>query len=417
MYFFSIQRVVAPKEWARGLAKRRRRVGVGKLATVRNSTFRSISKSIMGVIAVVTLAAAISPVGAQAAVPRGQSPLQPAQHWINGDSIRLDGADRYETAVKVSEYEFGAPGVASKIVVASGENFPDALVAGPLASLLNAPLVLTRNAELPEIARRNIKWVFDGVADASPDVLLIGGAAAISDTVVDQIEAIHPNLDVMRLKGDTRVETALEVATQFELSQSVPNEVFIVNGLGFADALSASGPASDRGINYDLSPILLNDSTSSLNASLRAYLEARTDRINRIHLIGGYSVLAPSLSTEIYAIFTAQGKNPAIDQITGQNRYETSANVAEIFYGNKDPRSVGIANGEKFPDALVGGQDSGKAFMSNMQQAFVLVQPDAIPAPVQYFLELHKGTLTSAVIYGGTASVSEDVHLQLISYL
>lgn len=369
------------------------------------SNLTSITKGLL-VLVVLALAA-----------PQVTQAISAQHYWLNGDAIRLAGADRYETATKVSEYEFGAPASASKIVVASGENFPDALVAGPLASLLNAPLILTGSSGLPEVARQNIQWVFDGAADASPDVFLIGGKNALADSVVAELEAIHPNLDVMRLDGMNRVETALEVAVQFELSQSVPNEVFVVNGNGFADALSASGPASDRGVNFDLSPILLNDSVTTLNPSLRSYFEARTDRIARVHLIGGPAVLDSSLDSQIYDIFAAAGKNLNLDHIVGMNRYETSANVAQVFYGPKNPRSVGVASGEKFPDALVGGQDSGKAFMTNQVQPFVLVQKDGIPEPVRYFLEVYKDSIVSGVIYGGTASVSETVRQQLLGYL
>src|SRR3990167_3792622 len=64
------------------------------------------------------------------------------QYWTIGSAVRLAGQNRYETATKVSEFEYGAAGVASEIVVASGENFPDGIVAAPFAAFLDAPLVL-----------------------------------------------------------------------------------------------------------------------------------------------------------------------------------------------------------------------------------------------------------------------------------
>jgi hypothetical protein len=44
----------------------------------------------------------------------------------------IRGSDRYQTAIQVSQNGF-APGVEA-VVVATGENYPDALSAAPLAS-------------------------------------------------------------------------------------------------------------------------------------------------------------------------------------------------------------------------------------------------------------------------------------------
>ena len=53
----------------------------------------------------------------------------------------LRGIDRYETALAVSRHAF-TPGVGA-VVLATGEDFPDALSAAPLAAAYGGPVLLT----------------------------------------------------------------------------------------------------------------------------------------------------------------------------------------------------------------------------------------------------------------------------------
>jgi len=59
---------------------------------------------------------------------------------------RLWGSDRYRTAVAISNA--GWPSGASDIVLATGEDYPDALCAAPVAKILNAPILLTNTTTL-----------------------------------------------------------------------------------------------------------------------------------------------------------------------------------------------------------------------------------------------------------------------------
>ncbi len=61
------------------------------------------------------------------------------------ETTRIAGIDRYETAVKACRSAFPT---ASAVVVASGENFPDALAGAGLAGAYDAPLLLTRKGTL-----------------------------------------------------------------------------------------------------------------------------------------------------------------------------------------------------------------------------------------------------------------------------
>lgn len=68
--------------------------------------------------------------------------IQIAGKWedISAEIIRIAGASRYETSVKVANAFFGTP---SNAVVALATNFLDGLSGGALAYALDSPLLLT----------------------------------------------------------------------------------------------------------------------------------------------------------------------------------------------------------------------------------------------------------------------------------
>ncbi|MBW3536346.1 MAG: cell wall-binding repeat-containing protein [Actinobacteria bacterium] len=93
-----------------------------------------------------------------------------------GMTQRVHGTDRYATAVNVANTFFPS---ASRIVVASGSGFADALVSAPDAARQGAPLVLT--ASNPNswsygyVATQNRRWV---------SATVVGNAAAVPDAAI-----------------------------------------------------------------------------------------------------------------------------------------------------------------------------------------------------------------------------------------
>jgi len=95
--------------------------------------------------------------------------------------IRLGGSTRYSTARLVAEYGVSAYGMDPRgVVVASGQNYPDALAAGPLSWWTGTPVLLTPSTTLsPDVTR---------FIDAHrPRVLpgyVIGGPSSVSEPVM-----------------------------------------------------------------------------------------------------------------------------------------------------------------------------------------------------------------------------------------
>lgn len=90
-----------------------------------------------------------------------------------GNVVRISGANRYETCVKVSEQAF--PNGANTVWVVSGTDFPDALCVAPLA--VNGPILLTDPNRLPPEVAAEIRRL------KAKKVVIVGGLASVSNTV------------------------------------------------------------------------------------------------------------------------------------------------------------------------------------------------------------------------------------------
>jgi hypothetical protein len=127
--------------------------------------------------------------------------------------------------------------------LAHGRDFPDAVAAGQMAAYYGIPILLTgRSGPLHPDTRAELQRL------ESTQVLVLGGTAAIEDAVVEEVTDL--GLDVSRLAGLARVDTALaiaerfraELATDLEAGEPVPTSLAVAVNLRvrFNDVLSAS---------------------------------------------------------------------------------------------------------------------------------------------------------------------------------
>ena len=118
----------------------------------------------------------------------------------------------------------------SYIIVADGNNYPDALAGSYLAKVKNAPLILVdRSVASEEVIGGYIKKNLE----AKGTVYLLGG----KDVVTERFEKSLKGTNVKRLAGDTRYETNLEILNEAKASKE---DLLACTGEGFADSLSAS---------------------------------------------------------------------------------------------------------------------------------------------------------------------------------
>ena len=94
---------------------------------------------------------------------------------------RIGGEDRYETSAKLAKESYPE----SKLgVYATGEDFPDALIAGNYAGTKEAPVLLVKGDSLPEPIEKYTK------ESKIKKATIIGGVNAVSDKVFNLIKAI-----------------------------------------------------------------------------------------------------------------------------------------------------------------------------------------------------------------------------------
>jgi putative cell wall-binding protein len=284
---------------------------------------------------------------------------------------RISGETRYDTATNIANegWEDGA----SEIVLATGRDFPDALAAGPLAYNLNAPILLTTKDALPASV---IKFIQDkGVSK----VTIIGGTEAVSP----QVEGYLHNtlgLEIYRIAGINRFETAAKIAD--ELPESYEARAIVVNGRNYPDALSASSFAAQYGF-----PILLTEVNSlpAVTADRLSGKEATT-------VVGG----AQAVSEAVYSLL------PDPERISGEDRYQTSAKMAELLPGV----SSFVATGTNFADAL-----SGSALAALYGEPIVLTRPTGLSEEAKAYFNDYG--VVDYTILGGTSAVGSEVENEL----
>lgn len=233
--------------------------------------------------------------------------------------LRVYGDDRYETAAILAELASsdanGNPtnvgtaavnGTATTstplntAVLATGTDFPDALAAGPMAywgdNLPSAgngvpfPLLLTSSTSLhwaAKVALSDLKI---------KQVLVVGGPAAVSTTVTNQLHAL--GISVIRLYGATRTDTAVKVA-QFETAgvDGSGNNGLGYDGDGVALARADTFPDALAGgpwAGVHVSPLLLAPRPTALGPAAQSYLAALTaDKAGAVVALGGETAITP----------------------------------------------------------------------------------------------------------------------------
>lgn len=321
---------------------------------------------------------------------------------------RLAGDTRYQTMSSIIEegYVRADFSAAKTVIVATGDNYPDALAATAYAGLENAPIVLTKSGELSDVAKTEIATIA-GVTTSlvgngylykkGITVYVVGGPSAVSDGVCDSIKAISGVNGVERISGDNRLETALAI---YKKGSGWSDTAIIATGNGYADALSVAPFAYASN-----SPIFLVDATGKLDdADVAAIKDGGFDNII---IVGGTSVVSDDIVGQLGTT------SFSYKRLAGANRYQTSAKIASfavsqgvLTYGN-----MGIATGSNYADALAGSAlcgakggvlllvDSNDGGMNNVNS----VIKDAIAS----------GDARFGYIFGGDNAVSQDIETSI----
>lgn len=92
------------------------------------------------------------------------------------EAVRLAGKNRFETSVMIAD-EFFKEAKSAVVACGSGQNYPDGLCGGALASALNAPLLLTKNEDDQAAAYAKANGIHSGYVLGGSDKLVSDDAA------------------------------------------------------------------------------------------------------------------------------------------------------------------------------------------------------------------------------------------------
>ena len=200
---------------------------------------------------------------------------------------RLAGPDRYATAAAVAS-EVRAPG--GLAFIASGERFPDALAAGPVAAARRAPILLTPRDALPNPTLGVLAQL--GIGDA----VVVGGSNAVADAVLGGLPSPE------RVAGPDRFATAVALAEHGLAHGLTPDEVYLASGAGFADALAA-GPTAAAGEwgAQPRGPLLLLGQDTAASTTTLEWLRDHATLVERALLFGGSAAIDPAVEAAVVA--------------------------------------------------------------------------------------------------------------------
>ena len=296
---------------------------------------------------------------------------------------RFAGANRYETSYSIFKNNWS---YCNWIVIATGEDFPDALGATPLARYYNAPVILTEPKALSSEVENHIKKT------GAKNAFIIGGYGAVSKDVEDKLTSM--GIACKRLAGQDRYETSLQIAKEF----NIVGTVSIVTGEDFPDALTVAPYAANC-----LGPILLVDKNRS-NDKVLQYIKDKDVQIAVI--VGGTGVVPQATETSIKSIIG----NESTIRAAGADRYETNINFLKTFSKDFRLNQMYFATGLNFPDAMSGSVVAAVGF-----NPVILIDKD-VNAATRKYLEDNRSQSFGNCIFGGEGVIPTATVKQFFPY-
>lgn len=292
-----------------------------------------------------------------------------------GKWIRLSGKTRYETSIEISNAlkkklkvdRFNA------VIVAYGNNFPDALTGSYLAGKKNAPILLVGTDVKTE---KKVREYIQQNLNENGIVYILGGTGVVTKRFADSLG----QYSVKRLEGSNRYETNEAILNEAGVSG---RDILICSGQDFADSLSAS--ATGKPI------VLVGD---QISGQQKKYLKSfNNTNLKKFYIIGGSGAVSDDIETDC-------SKIGDVKRVSGNNRFSTSRAVAEQFFKHQLD-TVMIARAYDFPDGLSGG-----SLALSIEAPLLLVENDNYKDALQY---IEKNKIQRGAILGGTGVISDKI--------
>ena len=208
----------------------------------------------------------------------------------DGAVTRLYGQTRYETNMAIYNYgKDNGSWSTDTAVVATGENYPDALAIASYASSDKAPVILT-GATITSDALSAI--------GTCKNAIVLGGTSAVSAENFDKVKAAVSQTTT-RLSGATRYDTSLAIVN-WELTQGMTLDgVGFATGANFPDAL-----ASGFLLGTTMSCLMLVSPNAADNTAALDLLAKNASSITSASFFGGDSAISDEVRASIMNVLT-----------------------------------------------------------------------------------------------------------------
>lgn len=216
-------------------------------------------------------------------------------------------------------------------------------------------------------------------------IKLLFMSCVLGTSLLTTSTSVFAKNNVNRLAGQDRYGTSNAIVSQGWTQSSC---AILVNSQNFPDAITASPLAKKFN-----APILLTD-TSSLTNSTKEKLQGLG--VKNVFIIGGVGVVSPQVEN------TLKSMDISVKRICGQDRYETSVNVAKELGSSK---GIFIVNGEHYEDAL-----SAAPIAAKLQYPIMLVDQNYVSDMVKNYINNQVKTNNTEInVIGGQDVLSNNV--------
>ena len=206
-----------------------------------------------------------------------------------GSVTRIDGADRY--ALSQNVYLFGREHGGwdgERVIVAKGNDFPDALSMAPYASAYRAPILLVDQHSGKLDAQ--MRDILEGFSEA----IVLGGEESVGAALYRDIENTT-KAGAVRLGGSDRYEAAVSIAA-WELEHGMTTQgMGFATGAKFTDALSSGFLLGKTN-----SILMIVDGTApGGNDDVLRFLRTHGKGTDLVSVFGGEASIVPQVRSDI----------------------------------------------------------------------------------------------------------------------
>ncbi len=325
-----------------------------------------------------------------------QATVGPLPAWAAAPVQSLGGNDRVANAVVASETAYSSG--AGQVLIASVEDFADALSAAALSGVTDAPVLYARRGELPQATAQEIRRL------GATRAVLLGGQNALSEAVADQVRAAGV-ADVTRVSGVNRFDTAGRVG-RMVTDRSGATGAFLALGShpeptrAWADAVAVSALANRTG-----QPTLLSG-PDRLPVETRDAITGMG--LRSITIVGGSAAIQPVVEQDL------RDMGLTVTRLAGASRYETSLRITEeLLRRGAGTGELWITSGGNYADPLVAGPAAARL-------GGVLMLADAAnfgAQPVAAFLVRNRTRIGVVRLLGGTDTFGTELVSQMQAIL